>query len=423
MDEGQSVAAAGVVERDDLDTGPDMENTVKVGSLSERPEQPLCCGLSQEETLASSLKGHMKRSVTRSFDTTTTYSFLDSESSDANLFHELSLGEYVEETGEEITQGFYLWGSSHQIPLEEGKMWKNGEDSCFVSPVGAGVADGVGEWGEVLKINPKKFADELMGNAETLLGGDRQESADLSPSSRASRILAEAHQRTKSFGSSTALVAVVEGSKLGIANVGDSAAMVFRRESSDVDREAVLWTSEKQHTFNMPYQLSRVPELHECDTLANKFPELVDAVRRKADGESLTLKRDGVAREECELREGDLVVLCTDGVTDNLWPSRISSILSQAVSPVEARNFGCSPTPPEKIASILTNAALEKSKMTRRYKSPFAAAFRAHYGTFYAGGKPDDITVVAAWVMSSSCLFDRQGTFSSLTTSKSSESL
>lgn len=74
MDEGQSVAAAGVVERDDLDTGPDMENTVKVGSLSERPEQPLCCGLSQEETLASSLKGHMKRSVTRSFDTTTTYS-------------------------------------------------------------------------------------------------------------------------------------------------------------------------------------------------------------------------------------------------------------------------------------------------------------------------------------------------------------
>lgn len=64
---------------------------------------------------------------------------------------------------------------------------------------------------------------------------------------------------------------------------------------SDVDREAVLWTSEKQHTFNMPYQLSRVPELHECDTLANKFPELVDAVRRKADGESLTLKRDGVS--------------------------------------------------------------------------------------------------------------------------------
>ncbi|KAF4746075.1 hypothetical protein FOZ63_012726 [Perkinsus olseni] len=203
----------------------------------------------------------------------------------------------------------------------------------------------------------------------------------------------------------------------------------------------------------MPYQLSRVPEAKECDTLAEKFPELVRAVRNKAGCEAVNSREDGVARataesaeqigsgwkcscqvscEQCDLREGDLVVLCTDGVTDNLWPSRISGIVSEAVSPMEARRIGCTPTPPEEVASALTGEALEKSKMTRRYKSPFAAAFRAHYGTFYSGGKRDDITAVAAWVMSSVPTspsdegvesVERRDTFDSFTTSKSSDSL
>ncbi|KAF4748313.1 hypothetical protein FOZ62_024440, partial [Perkinsus olseni] len=294
-------------------------------------------------------------------------------------------------------------------------------------PVGAGVADGVGEWGEVLKVNPKRFADELMTNAENLLSRDDEDDDDSSPSSRAARVLTEAHKMTKSYGSSTGLVAIVEGSQLGIANVGDSVAMVFRREKEGEDREAVMWTTENQHTFNMPYQLSRVPEAKECDTLAEKFPELVRAVRNKAGCEAVNSREDGVSCEQCDLREGDLVVLCTDGVTDNLWPSRISGIVSEA-----ARRIGCTPTPPEEVASALTGEALEKSKMTRRYKSPFAAAFRAHYGTFYSGGKRDDITAVAAWVMSSVPTspsdegvesVERRDTFDSFTTSKSSDSL
>ncbi|KAF4667468.1 hypothetical protein FOL46_002526 [Perkinsus olseni] len=424
--------SAAVMQRERVDTAlSEVADTCQ--SLPEPDAQPVCCEVPRRSrNAASSLKGHLGASTVGSFDTMSSYSFFDNDCPSATPFAGLRMGGYLEDIGREVPPEFYLWGSSHQIPLEEGKRWKNGEDSCFVSPVGAGVADGVGEWGEVLKVNPKRFADELMANAENLLSRDEEEDDDSSPSSRAARVLTEAHQRTKSYGSSTGLVAVVEGSQLGIANVGDSVAMVFRREKEGEDREAVLWTTENQHTFNMPYQLSRVPEAKECDTLAEKFPELVRAVRNKAGCTAVNSREDGVSCERCDLREGDLVVLCTDGVTDNLWPSRISSILSEAVSPVEARRMGCTPTAPEEVASALTGEALEKSKMTRRYKSPFAAAFRAHYGTFYSGGKRDDITAVAAWVVcsvpsspsdESAASVERRGTFDSFTTSKSSDSL
>ncbi|KAF4675525.1 hypothetical protein FOL47_007663 [Perkinsus chesapeaki] len=386
-------------------------------------DRSMSCTVPRSISTASSLKDQLSRggSTASSFDTTASYSFADNESRNQIL----SDGCVLDDESSE----FYLWGAARQIPLEEGKMWKNGEDACFIGPFGAGVADGVGEWGEKLKVNPKKFADELMAKAEGLIEESREEDASEPLSSRASNILSEAHQCTKAYGSSTALVAMVEGSQLGTASVGDSVAMVYRRETPVADREAVLRTDERQHTFNMPYQLTRVPDANECDALANELPELVEAVRNKSECAVVNCAENEVACDECALQEGDLVILCTDGLTDNVWPSNIARIVSEAVSPLEARRTGSIATPPEEVASALADEALEKSKMTRRYKSPFGAAYKAHYGTFYAGGKRDDITVVAAWVMASSPSsgnsesedsVERRGTFASMASSSSS---
>ena len=52
-------------------------------------------------------------------------------------------------------------------------------------------------------------------------------------------------------GSCTACVAVLEGNRIHIANLGDSGLMILRKE------DIVLKTVSQQHSFNLPYQLGR----------------------------------------------------------------------------------------------------------------------------------------------------------------------
>ncbi len=91
------------------------------------------------------------------------------------------------------------------------------------------------------------------------------------PEKRALRILLEAYDTTKAFGSSTALVASMDhsGSALGVANLGDSTLVVLRR-NRDCHMTTVLRTREQQHTFNCPFQLSRLPQPEHYDKVGEK---------------------------------------------------------------------------------------------------------------------------------------------------------
>ncbi|KAG0227499.1 hypothetical protein BGX31_006991 [Mortierella sp. GBA43] len=91
------------------------------------------------------------------------------------------------------------------------------------------------------------------------------------------------------IGSSTACLAVLRDDELRIANLGDCGVSVIRRN------EFIFRTEEQQHSFNYPYQLG---------TGSSDTP---------SDALTFTVK----------IQSGDIVVMGTDGIFDNLFDEDI----------------------------------------------------------------------------------------------------
>ncbi|CAK0907423.1 unnamed protein product, partial [Prorocentrum cordatum] len=289
-----------------------------------------------------------------------------------------------------------------------------GADSYFHSREGVsvGVADGVGEWEWRFKCNPRGFADELMSGSEAAIRELYASSeAPPGPEEAALAAMVRACGSARSFGSSTALVASLDGAKglLGIANVGDSSLVVLRSESvgSLLRWRVTAHTKEQQHAFNCPFQLSCMPTQEDFPKLmAEGKHALVRAIQRNPNAQ-MDLPTDA-DRYTFQVQEGDLIVLGTDGVFDNLHLDEICELASRSVTPFEARQGfdvrsceleaarGRPCTDPGRIARALAEAALIRSRDTR-LKSPFSLHAQKA-GLYHVGGKMDDITCVCAWV-------------------------
>jgi len=106
------------------------------------------------------------------------------------------------------------------------------------------------------------------------------------------------------------------------------------------------------------------------------------------------------------IAEGDLILLFSDGLRDNLFEREILHIVDRALSPAFGDLLGllehC--TPPEAIARALALAAQERS-LDSTAKVPFVEYSKKH-GFDCLGGKQDDITVVAAWVVTDESQFN-----------------
>jgi protein phosphatase PTC7 len=290
------------------------------------------------------------------------------------------------------------------------KVSTGGADSFFFSDRAAGIADGVGEWEWRFKLDPRKFAEQLMRGC---LDSSQKPHHDPSQSieDRAVSVLADGYEYASAFGSSTACVVVMDdlGEKVGIANLGDSGCLHYRKQflTSAMSMTCVMKTRDQQHAFNMPYQLSRLPKPEHYDDLAQDpiYSELVTTLRSLS-GRQLSKIDKPI---DCDVHsstvvEGDLIILATDGVLDNLWSYDILSIVGESavISPFEARInlLESGPTDPEEIARALALAAYEKSVTESGYKSPFGVECRKRTGAVHLGGKMDDISVVACWVTS-----------------------
>ena len=70
-------------------------------------------------------------------------------------------------------------------------------------------------------------------------------------------LLGIAYERVKAVGSATCLVAVKNKEQIHVANLGDSGFVLFRTRFSELYRHR--GSEEQQHSFNVPYQLSRLP--------------------------------------------------------------------------------------------------------------------------------------------------------------------
>jgi len=150
-------------------------------------------------------------------------------------------------------------------------------------------------------------------------------------------------------GTSTACVAYLDGNKLKIGNVGDSGTLILRKDKT------LFRTREQQVEFNMPYQIGT--------------------------GSDLTPKTHGES-SEVPLQHGDWIVMSSDGLFDNLEVADIVKVLKKTTADNAAKDLA------EKTFKL---------SQDKHHHSPFAKDAKKN-GLKWTGGKPDDITVIAALV-------------------------
>lgn len=146
-----------------------------------------------------------------------------------------------------------------------------------------------------------------------------------------------------------------ERGELGVCNLGDSGLCILRRGPKS-QMSAEFKTSETVHFFNCPYQLSRSPP---PQVLAKMF-----GIDKIANGKGLLLpSQDEPSHGECydlRIEEGDLILMSSDGLWDNLWPSEIASLCSLTLAPLEALilHDPSLATSPRNVARAMAEAAL-----------------------------------------------------------------
>ncbi|KAI9331238.1 phosphatase 2C-like domain-containing protein [Zopfochytrium polystomum] len=255
-------------------------------------------------------------------------------------------------------------------PAEEAKYLSAqvGEDSYFSRPEAVGVADGVGGWCQVKGANPALYSRKIMHYvSEELAAAEAtrtdSEARHLRFDSR--QLLQRAYSKASAdaekegiVGSTTALVAVLEGDHLHVCSLGDCGLMVIR------DGEAIFRTEEQQHSFNFPFQLG-------------------------------TSSKDGPSDAQCycvPVRDNDVVIIGTDGIFDNVFDDEILEIVD-----ITGGAAGESRVHPKELAEALLRRAKEVASDPMNPNSPFQTR-AVQEGLYYQGGKLDDVTVLASLI-------------------------
>ncbi|KAH8304589.1 hypothetical protein KR059_012779, partial [Drosophila kikkawai] len=245
---------------------------------------------------------------------------------------------------------------------------KFGEDAWFHSSSPQadtlGVADGVGGW-RSYGIDPGEFSDFLMRSCHRLATNRNYDARRLdSLLSRAYLDLLE--QKCPVLGSSTVCLLSLnrENSTVYTANIGDSGFLAVR------SGRILCRSLEQQHQFNTPYQLSSPPP-----NLGGQF--LIDSP-------------DSADYQEFKTRPGDVLLLATDGVYDNLPLELILEVLSEMAGVEDQMVLQMTANSLALMARTLSTNPL--------YDSPFSRKARK-MNVESSGGKRDDITVLLASVI------------------------
>ncbi|KAH8355455.1 hypothetical protein KR084_009644 [Drosophila pseudotakahashii] len=245
---------------------------------------------------------------------------------------------------------------------------KFGEDAWFISSTPhshtMGVADGVGGW-RSYGVDPGEFSSFLMRSCERLA-----RSRDFVPE-RPELLLACGYrdllgQKCPIVGSCTACILTLNrrNSTLYTANIGDSGFLVVRSGA------VVCRSREQQHHFNTPFQLSAPPPGHELNVLSDG-PESADTL-------------------QFPVQPGDVILLATDGVYDNVPESFLIEILSEMAGIPDAVRLQMAANAVALMARTLSQ--------NPKHDSPFSQNAR-RLNIEASGGKPDDITVLLASVV------------------------
>lgn len=262
-----------------------------------------------------------------------------------------------------VACGFPKVTSRFSALLNRGRY---GDDASFFARYKTadvlGVADGVGGWRN-FGFDPSKFSYSLMETCERLVVTGR-----FNPRNPGHLIATSYYElkenKEQIIGSSTACVVVLNRTDqmLYAANIGDSGFLVMR------NGQIVHRSEEQQHYFNTPFQLSLAPA-NISNLVHSDGPE-------SADTSSLPVE------------EGDLILVATDGLFDNLP----ESFIVQQLSKLRDHNL-------ENMQKMVNALAFHAHRLAfdANYLSPFCKRAREN-GINIQGGKPDDITVLLAAV-------------------------
>lgn len=311
----------------------------------------------------------------------------------------------------------------------------SGEDAFFVSRVGSSggpsnadnanavafaVADGVGGWTES-RVDPADFSHGLCSYmAETALAWDAP--ADTLRSKQLLQTgydLVVADPSIKAGGSTASVGVALPDGRVELANLGDSGSVLLRLAA--VHHYSVPQT----HGFNTPYQLSIIPPRMRAQASVFGGAFLEDFPR-------------DAAVTNIQMQHGDVLLLATDGVFDNLNNQDILKlvtsrmVLTGAWTAAPDQGVGVSdslaaltvpgglaaafPPPPSPSASNSKDDSSESSNRLEstltlqsllaasiageakiasldfRRDGPFAKEAQRYYpGDYYRGGKVDDI--------------------------------
>jgi protein phosphatase PTC7 len=282
------------------------------------------------------------------------------------------------------------------------------------------VADGVGSWRQY-GIDPRQFAHTLVKNTLAVIESDEKQRllmmetsglGDLSlfdpePISPLDAVM-DAWSLTRKeqiTGSSTICVAALnnETNRLDLSNIGDCGLMVLRHMDSETagymrDRDTprhlrdndlrIAFLSQQQlKSFNLPYQLGY-----------SGIEDHVDNFETPTDA----------ANHSMTVLPGDIIVLATDGLFDNLdlddlvthineWESRwFGKLWCKYPLDQPGENTTKDQEAMDELARSIVHKARELS-LDKSIDSPFALLAKDN-DIMWSGGMPDDTTVVIARV-------------------------
>ncbi|KAI8140827.1 phosphatase 2C-like domain-containing protein [Fennellomyces sp. T-0311] len=284
--------------------------------------------------------------------------------------------------------GFAKRGRSTHGASEHYQSTQVGEDAYFVRADALGVADGVGGWAGTLGANPALYSRKLMHHAylelerfdnvddDCFAKYDEADPVDILQ--RSYEISLMEARREGVIGSSTACVALLRNDELRVANLGDCGIAVIRQNSY------IFRNEEQQHAFNFPYQLG------------------TNSPDKPKDAQTFDIS----------VEKGDIVILGTDGLFDNLFDKEILSIVRAHVNAYTIPGSGQRPPRllnfnPQKLSDALADRARAVSEDRRNMDSPFQTQ-AINEGYFHQGGKSDDISVVVAIINDSEDSPDRR---------------
>lgn len=275
-------------------------------------------------------------------------------------------------TGGSARQSHLVLKSSLLSVSKDGSA-EGGEDAAWVLPQALAVFDGVGGW-SLEGINSGIFSRSLAKHSQhrvklhhRLLGENATRFLVLMLRQALTQCI-----ESNLTGSSTACLAFLDGAKsmLHVVNIGDSGLILLRRKARDAaspggrgDYEIVFETQPQWHSFNTPYQLG-----HDSRNPTNLYDS-----------------PESGRQHSIRVLEGDVVLLCTDGLLDNLFNKDLIAIINRN----QDKGVAFTQSAVREIVEAARRASLGRSN-----KTPWSE----REGRGRLGGKPDDITVIVSLI-------------------------